>query len=431
MVKYDGRTIIDMEGYYYEYPEAIPTLTGLEFDEIIPMSQCSCSYCESKQLTEGLSLGQSPYLDYDRISPHASSFTGLKEHQKFLCTRRVWGLVLNIREWQKLDIANVSDCQWNSSMIDNQLSIDNEDRDLIKGLVKRFVRGTTSQDGSTEPWAADFIPDKGDNQIFLLHGKPGVGKTLTSECVAEFVQRPLLALNCSDIGISIERIEDMLQRQFKRAKLWGAVLLLNEADVYLEQRLATDLQRNCLVAAFLRALEYYHGVLFLTTNRVGVFDDAMLSRIQIVLHYEFDEAKRRDVWDMFFRKLERERGRQIKVPYSTREYARHDPELATLRWNGREIRNASQTAVALAEYKNERDPEDGLVTLQDDHFRQVVKMSANFREYMCNVHGAETEKMAATRKDRNEYSKEERAITSRSSGLNSPTAFNRFNESGH
>lgn len=48
---------------------------------------------------------------------------------------------------------------------------------------------------------------------------------------------------------------------------WGAVLLLDEADVYLERRSINDLMRNSLVSIFLRLLEYFQGILFLTTNR--------------------------------------------------------------------------------------------------------------------------------------------------------------------
>lgn len=49
----------------------------------------------------------------------------------------------------------------------------------------------------------------------------------------------------------------------------AAVVLLDEADVFLEERDVRDLNRNALVSVFLRALEYYEGILILTSNRVG------------------------------------------------------------------------------------------------------------------------------------------------------------------
>ena len=61
--------------------------------------------------------------------------------------------------------------------------------------------------------------------------------------------------------------------------IWGCVVLLDEADVFLEERTQTDLQRNALVSVFLRVLEYYEGILILTSNRVGIFDEAFMSRV--------------------------------------------------------------------------------------------------------------------------------------------------------
>ena len=397
-----------MEGVYYEEARQKPDLTELIDDGFVPIRQCSCSYCESNIQMNKLLGHQSQFSHYDKLRPNAQDFVGLTDHQLFLCDHRIYGYTLSVRSWQSLHIANVTDCKWNRSMIDDQLSIHDGDRQMIKSLIQRYFAGKSSEDSGIEQWNADFITNKGDSQIFLLHGKPGVGKTFTAECVAEFVQRPLLSLGCSDLGVQSDEIEQRMMSFFKKAKLWGAVLLLDEADIYLEQRTARDLDRNCLVAAFLRCLEYYQGVLFLTTNRVGAFDDALLSRVNVVLHYDFDELKRQDVWATFFRKLERERGQLIKVPYSTREYVRHDPDLKRLEWNGREIRNAFQMAVALAEYTDERDPEDGLIALQDLHFQQVVRMSSNFRHYLRKVHGAEIEKVAANRGDRNEYLSKER-----------------------
>lgn len=66
---------------------------------------------------------------------------------------------------------------------------------------------------------------------------------------------------------------------------WNAVLLLDEADVFLEARSSNDLERNKLVSNFLRVLEYNAGVLFLTTNRVTNIDAAFQSRIHVSIEY--------------------------------------------------------------------------------------------------------------------------------------------------
>ena len=67
---------------------------------------------------------------------------------------------------------------------------------------------------------------------------------------------------------------------------WKSVLLLDEADAFLEQGSLHDVHRNALVSVFLRELEYYQGIIFLTTNRVSQIDDAIASRIHLPLKYK-------------------------------------------------------------------------------------------------------------------------------------------------
>lgn len=51
---------------------------------------------------------------------------------------------------------------------------------------------------------------------------------------------------------------------------------------------------------FLRILEYYEGILILTTNRVSVFDQAFKSRIHLAIQFpELDFASRKSIWQTF------------------------------------------------------------------------------------------------------------------------------------
>jgi SpoVK/Ycf46/Vps4 family AAA+-type ATPase len=216
-----------------------------------------------------------------------------------------------------------------------------EAKEMIKALSRSYT--TQAEGGGPDGrWSADFVRNKGEGQIFLLHGKPGVGKTTTAECVAELTNRPLLSLTCGDLGIQPLDVERELKKWLRLAKTWEAILLLDEADVYLENRYAHDLQRNSLVSIFLRALEYYQGILFLTTNRVGTFDDGFVSRIHVIIHYpEFTDEERSRIWEIFFRKLEKERD-NIRVLQRTIDYAKDATK--DLHWNGREIRNGMPQA---------------------------------------------------------------------------------------
>lgn len=111
------------------------------------------------------------------------------------------------------------------------------------------------------------------------------GKTCTAECVAELTRRPLLSLTSGDLSTDADQVEQNLEYFLALGERFGAIVLLDEADVYLESRRNKDIERNGLVSVFLRALEYYRGVLFLTTNRVQTFDAAFTSRIHVALHY--------------------------------------------------------------------------------------------------------------------------------------------------
>jgi len=71
---------------------------------------------------------------------------------------------------------------------------------------------------------------------------------LAPECIAEFTKSPLMILNTSDIGTVAKTVEINLTKHFKRAKSWGAVLLIDEADIFMERRSTRDLERNSLVA---------------------------------------------------------------------------------------------------------------------------------------------------------------------------------------
>lgn len=70
----------------------------------------------------------------------------------------------------------------------------------------------------------------------------------TAECIAEATGRPLLSLTCGDFGTDENTVEQRLSKWFRLAELWGAIMLLDEADVFLERRQLTDLKRNSLVS---------------------------------------------------------------------------------------------------------------------------------------------------------------------------------------
>ncbi|RKL44118.1 hypothetical protein BFJ72_g3851 [Fusarium proliferatum] len=234
---------------------------------------------------------------------------------------------------------------------------------------------------------------------------PGVGKTYTVEAISEWLHRPLLALTVADIGTVETLVEGELMKWFDLAEAWNAVLLVDEADIFLERRQNRDLARNGLVLAFLRRMEYFKSLLFLTTNRVGQIDDAFISRVHVAIGYQaLDEETRRKVWGGFFRKLVRERAGKVQISPDAKKWVLDTAGETNL--NGRDIRNALQTAITLAEFESEEDPDydAALVTVVTKaHFQKVLEMCNRFRSYVTSIRREDEMKRAQGRGDRNDY----------------------------
>jgi hypothetical protein len=130
----------------------------------------------------------------------------------------------------------------------------------------------------------DIVEGKSAGNVVLCQGVPGVGKTLTAEVYAELTERPLYAVHSGTLGTTAKSIEANLKVVFERARRFNAVTLIDEADVFVVER-GENIEQNAIVAEFLRTLEYFDGLLFLTTNRSGKIDDAIISRCAAIIDY--------------------------------------------------------------------------------------------------------------------------------------------------
>jgi AAA+ superfamily predicted ATPase len=247
----------------------------------------------------------------------------------------------------------------------DRLVLDSEYKDIVRAMVSSYVDKTAMLD--------DLVAGKGGGLVALLHGPPGSGKTLTAECVADSFERPLYQVTCGDIGTDPGDLEDRLEEIFDYAVTWDAILLLDEADIFLQDRDYTNLERNALVSIFLRTLEYFNGVLFLTTNRVGTFDQAFQSRIHVTLGLpSLDQQRRISVWAIFLQDLAAKGA--ITDSQHQALTKRVGEKWSKEKLNGRQIRNTVRTALVLAEKK-------GAVVGEKD-FETVLKIGREFEGYM-------------------------------------------------
>ncbi|KAI1633376.1 hypothetical protein F4809DRAFT_623386 [Biscogniauxia mediterranea] len=315
---------------------------------------------------------------------------------------------LRNRKWFDADVELlepvVHDAGW------NDLVLPSGHKEIIRAMVENHAVGASaSKDGLDLRTEVDLVRGKGKGCIILIHGAPGVGKTSTAECVAAYTNRPLLPITCGDIGYKPEMVEDSLDKLFTLAHKWGCVLLLDEADVFLAKRNKEDIKRNGLVSIFLRTLEYYSGILFLTTNRVGAIDDAFRSRLHLTLYYPpLDREKTGKVWKVNIRRLkglneDREKLGRPRILIDKKKLLQYaDLNFEELHWNGRQIRNAFQSALALADFKV-RDTPGKSPEISMEQFHTIATASREFDRYLHVTHGADEDKIAQQDKMRGAY----------------------------
>lgn len=144
----------------------------------------------------------------------------------------------------------------------------------------------------------DIVEGKSGGTTVLCAGPPGVGKTLTAEVYAEIIGRPLYRVHSGQLGLNVAEMEKTLKATLTRAQRWGAVMLIDEADVYIKTR-QDNLTANAVVGVFLRVLEYFNGLLFLTTNRVDDIDEAVISRcIALIKYHPPGRTDRLRIWQV-------------------------------------------------------------------------------------------------------------------------------------
>lgn len=260
--------------------------------------------------------------------------------------------------WLEFTVSGIKDIQWNEAAYES-LVLEPKTKDIVKALVESHkYHAAESID--------DVIVGKGKGLVAVLHGPPGTGKTLTAEGISELLKCPLYMASAGELGTDSRFLEVELQKILDICHAWGAILLLDEADVFLEKRSVFDVHRNALVSIFLRQLEYFQGILFLTTNRVQTFDDAFQSRIHIALRYDKLTAQAKKAIFKIFVERVRVLEKVDLMPFTEEDYtslARHD-------LNGRQIKNTVRTAQALAVNKGE--------PLAMRHLRQVLDVHVSF-----------------------------------------------------
>jgi SpoVK/Ycf46/Vps4 family AAA+-type ATPase len=210
------------------------------------------------------------------------------DEELVLCAPTVFGYAFTEKAWVQMTVDGINPIEWDVEAY-NKLVIPEDTKKLVKSLVQACR--------TDSKLVKDIISTKGSGVVFVLHGEPGTGKTLTAEAIGEELRRPILVIAVSDLGTDPTNVEIRLGSFLRTAEKWDSIVLLDEADIFLEQRGRHDIFRNAMVGVFLRLLEYHNSPMFLTTNRVFAFDPAIRSRISIAIKYHpLKRVAMKQVW---------------------------------------------------------------------------------------------------------------------------------------
>ena len=367
---------------YYKYGVSTAQIADLQMSEAY--DECECDVC----------IGDKKLMAQNR--PRFDNKTGQPKEdwedvQTMLCPPRVLGYILREKQWAQLDVDQIKelsekgrgDAFWKRL----KLQGDNNGqgtKTTLMGLIKNHGIGEASS-GRAGYQLNDIVAEKGKGLVILLYGPPGVGKTSTAQTIATAAGKPLISIGVADVGTSAKLVESNLEKIFDLATTWSAILLIDEADVFLQSRAKGDMgaatERNALVSVFLRVLEYYQGILILTTNQIAQFDVAVQSRIHIAIRY--DGLSKEQTIEIFKGFLDQYHSQKLVDPNDYDEIVKYvERSLPRMEFDGRQLRNIITSAMGIARARETsrrmtREDLDNVVSLMDlfkDHLKyQMMK----------------------------------------------------------
>ena len=212
----------------------------------------------------------------------------------------------------------------------------------------------------------------------------------------------MFTVTSSDLGTAPYHFDEKFEEIFDYATEWGAILLLDEADILLQAQRDPEnanLRRNDLDSSFVRFIEYYQGIVFMTTNRVNKFDGTLMPRIDITLGLPpLDKGRRAAIW-------------QNQIQTLVDEGTINESQAADLRgaaltkWskdeiNGHQIKKAVRTARVLAETKG--------ILLGPAHVETMLKMEREFEKHVGHMKKVRKAERKKTRDDFEDFEQVEK-----------------------
>ncbi|PQE03101.1 P-loop containing nucleoside triphosphate hydrolase protein [Rutstroemia sp. NJR-2017a BVV2] len=358
----DSRVMVDFESYFRYGPVSArvgPLVSDNDNDE------CRCQDCQGNT---GLRAKYRSKFDEKECQEGIWD-----EEQYMLCPPRVLGYVLRDKQWAQLQVTSLNPIPKHDPNNSWSTRLQLADGDETKKMILNLVNGhgtTESVEGENPLVVDDIVAKKGKGLVILLYdskainsGPPGVGKTSTAETVAIAARKPLFSISVADVGTKAKKVEANLAKIFALATSWQAILLIDEADVFLESRgqgMANNTERNALVS----------GILILTTNQIAQFDVAVQSRIHIAIKYgHLNKAQTLAIFNGFLNPLAEKN--LIKGYDDVTEWLEEDVWKMGL--DGRQIRNIVTSALGLARAEKR-------TKLEKKDLKQVLSNVKDFKD---------------------------------------------------
>ena len=137
------------------------------------------------------------------------------------------------------------------------------------------------------PRIVEALSNRGHGSL-CFYGAPGTGKTALAEHIAKTLDQPLIIKQASDLMSKyVGETEQNMAAMFKEAEAEKAVLLLDEADSFLQDRRGAQRTYEVTeVNEMLQGMERYNGIFVCTTNLLESLDQAALRRFTFKIKFK-------------------------------------------------------------------------------------------------------------------------------------------------
>jgi SpoVK/Ycf46/Vps4 family AAA+-type ATPase len=137
------------------------------------------------------------------------------------------------------------------------------------------------------PRIVEALKARGHGSL-CFYGAPGTGKTALGEHIAAALEKPLIIKQASDLMSKyVGETEQQMAAMFREAESEKAVLLLDEADSFLQDRRGAQRTYEVTeVNEMLQGMERYNGIFVCTTNLLDRLDQAALRRFTFKIKFK-------------------------------------------------------------------------------------------------------------------------------------------------